>query len=142
MQSSRSYVTRLFSPLRAHSRSRLFDARFRADPPMLYHESVTSPATHDPTLLIHGGAWAIPAGAAAAHESGVRAALEAGYAILSLGASAIDAVQAAVSVLEDDPTFDAGRGSFLTSDGRVQLDALLMNGGRSKPGGVACVGGL
>jgi beta-aspartyl-peptidase (threonine type) len=106
---------------------------------MLYHESVTSPATHDPTLLVHGGAWAIPAGAAAAHESGVRAALEAGYAILSLGGSAIDAVQAAVSVLEDDPTFDAGRGSFLTSDGRVQLDALLMDGGRMKAGGVACV---
>ena len=100
---------------------------------------MTFPATHDPTLLVHGGAWAIPADAAAAHESGVRAALEAGYAILSLGGSAIDAVQAAVTVLEDDPTFDAGRGSFLTSDGRVQLDALLMDGGRMKAGGVACV---
>ena len=88
---------------------------------------------------MHGGAWAIPADAAAAHQSGVRAALEAGYAILSLGGSAIDAVQAAVTVLEDDPTFDAGRGSFLTSDGRVQLDALLMDGGRMKAGGVACV---
>jgi len=44
-----------------------------------------------------------------------------------------------VTVLEDDPTFDAGRGSFLTSDGRVQLDALLMDGGRMKAGGVACV---
>ena len=42
-------------------------------------------------------------------------------------------------MLEDDPTFDAGRGSFLTSDGRVQLDALLMDGGRMKAGGVACV---
>jgi beta-aspartyl-peptidase (threonine type) len=48
-------------------------------------------------------------------------------------------VAAAVTVLEDDPTFDAGRGSFLTSDGRVQLDALLMDGGRMKAGGVACV---
>jgi beta-aspartyl-peptidase (threonine type) len=100
---------------------------------------VTFPATHDPTLLVHGGAWAIPADAAAAHESGVRKALEAGYALLSLGGSAIDAVEAAVSVLEDDPAFDAGRGSFLTSDGRVQLDALLMDGGRMKAGGVACV---
>ena len=69
--------------------------------------SVTTPATHDPTLLVHGGAWAIPADAAEAHEAGVRAALEAGYAILSLGGSAIDAVQASVQVLEDDPTFDA-----------------------------------
>ena len=100
---------------------------------------MTSPATHDPTLLVHGGAWAIPADAAAAHESGVRRALEAGYAILSLGGSAIDAVEAAVTVLEDDPAFDAGRGSFLTSDGRVQLDALIMDGGRMKAGGVACV---
>jgi len=100
---------------------------------------VTNPATHDPTLLVHGGAWAIPADAAAAHEAGVRAALEAGYAILGRGGSALDAVQAAVTVLEDDPTFDAGRGSFLTSDGRVQLDALLMDGGRMKAGGVACV---
>jgi beta-aspartyl-peptidase (threonine type) len=106
---------------------------------MLYHIPVTFPATHDPTLLVHGGAWAIPADAAAAHERGVRNALEVGYDVLSLGGSALDAVEAAVTVLEDDTTFDAGRGSFLTSDGRVQLDALLMDGGRMKAGGVACV---
>jgi L-asparaginase / beta-aspartyl-peptidase len=92
-----------------------------------------------PILLVHGGAWAIPDDAAAAHENGVRNALEAGYRILARGAPALDAVEAAVTVLEDDPTFDAGRGSFLTSDGRVQLDALLMDGGRMKAGGVACV---
>jgi beta-aspartyl-peptidase (threonine type) len=91
------------------------------------------------TLLVHGGAWAIPADAAEAHEQGVRRALEAGHAILSKGGSALDAVEASVTVLEDDPTFDAGRGSFLTSDGRVQMDALLMDGGRMKAGGVACV---
>jgi beta-aspartyl-peptidase (threonine type) len=106
---------------------------------MLYDIPVTTSATHVPTLLVHGGAWAIPPDAAAAHEAGVRSALETGYAVLSLGGSALDAVEAAVSVLEDDPTFDAGRGSFLTSDGRVQLDALLMDGGRMKAGGVACV---
>jgi beta-aspartyl-peptidase (threonine type) len=98
----------------------------------------TSPV-RDPILLVHGGAWAIPDDAAEAHESGVRKALEAGYAILSRSGSAIDAVEAAVTVLEDDPTFDAGLGSFLTCDGRVQLDALLMDGGRMKAGGVACV---
>lgn len=69
----------------------------------------------------------------------MREALERGYAILSVGGSALDAVEAAVTILEDDPAFDAGRGSFLTSDGRVQLDALLMDGGRMKAGGVACV---
>lgn len=70
---------------------------------------------------------------------GVREALRAGYEILQRGGSAVDAVEAAVVELENDPTFDAGRGSFLTSDGRVQLDALLMDGGRMKAGGVACV---
>lgn len=94
---------------------------------------------HWPVLLVHGGAWAIPESDKAAHERGVRAALEAGYAILARGGPALDAVEAAVTVMEDDPTFDAGRGSFLTSDGRVQLDALLMDGGRMRAGGVACV---
>jgi beta-aspartyl-peptidase (threonine type) len=106
---------------------------------MFYDIAVTSTAHHTPTLLVHGGAWAIPADAASAHQAGVRNALETGYAILSRGGSSIDAVEAAVTVLEDNPTFDAGRGSFLTSDGRVQLDALLMDGGRMKAGGVACV---
>jgi beta-aspartyl-peptidase (threonine type) len=100
---------------------------------------VPSSPIRDPILIVHGGAWAIPADAAEAHESGVRIALETGYAILSRGGSAIDAVEAAVTVLEDDPTFDAGLGSFLTSDGHAQLDALLMDGGRMKAGGVACV---
>ena len=97
------------------------------------------PTPRKPVLLVHGGAWAIPDDAAKAHESGVRNALEAGYRILTCGGKALDAVESAVTVLENDPTFDAGRGSFLTSDGRVQLDALLMDGGRMKAGGVACV---
>lgn len=100
---------------------------------------MTSRATHTATLLVHGGAWAIPEADAPAHQAGVRRALETGYSVLCRGGSALDAVQEAVAVLEDDPTFDAGRGSFLTSDGRVQLDALLMDGGRMKAGGVACV---
>ena len=106
---------------------------------MVYHGHMTPHSTHLPTLLVHGGAWAIPASDAPAHEAGVRTALETGYAILARGGSALDAVEAAVIVLEDDPTFDAGCGSFLTSDGTVQLDALLMDGGRMKAGGVACV---
>ena len=90
-------------------------------------------------LLVHGGAWAIPLAEQAAHAAGVRGALEAGWAVLKRGGAAVDAVEAAVTVMEDDATFDAGRGSFLTADGRVQLDALLMDGGRMKAGGVACV---
>jgi L-asparaginase / beta-aspartyl-peptidase len=92
-----------------------------------------------PVLLIHGGAWAMPDDAVAAHEDGIASALAAGYALLEQGASAVDAVEAAVAVMEDDETFDAGRGSFLTQDGRVQMDALLMNGENLRTGGVACV---
>ncbi len=95
-----------------------------------------------PILLVHGGAWAIPDDAIEAHTFGVRSALLAGYALLERGATAVDAVEAAVAVLEDDEAFDAGRGSFLTRDGRVQLDALLMDGGITgsmRAGGVACV---
>ena len=92
-----------------------------------------------PVLLIHGGAWAMPDDVVAAHERGIANALRAGYAELTRGASAVDAVTAAVTVMEDDDTFDAGRGSFLTRDGRVQLDALLMNGANLRTGGVACV---
>ncbi len=100
-----------------------------------------------PVLLVHGGAWAMPDEACAPHAAGVRNALTAGYALLAKGASAVDAVEAAVAVMEDDETFDAGRGSFLTRAGTVQLDALLMDGGSLfegragtlRAGGVACV---
>ena len=92
-----------------------------------------------PVLLIHGGAWAMPDDAVDAHEEGIANALAAGYALLEQGASAVDAVEASVAVMEDDETFDAGRGSFLTQDGRVQMDALLMNGENLRTGGVACV---
>jgi beta-aspartyl-peptidase (threonine type) len=74
-----------------------------------------------------------------AHERGIARALDAGYAVLERGGRAMDAVEAAVVVMEDDEAFDAGRGSFLTQDGRVQLDALLMNGADLRAGGVACV---
>ncbi|MHB1701770.1 MAG: isoaspartyl peptidase/L-asparaginase [Acidobacteriaceae bacterium] len=94
---------------------------------------------HRPTLIIHGGAWAMPDDAVAAHQRGIANALAAGYALLEKGASSLDSVEAAVAVMEDDETFDAGRGSFLTRDGRVQLDALLMNGEDLRAGGVACV---
>lgn len=81
----------------------------------------------------------MPDDAVEAHKAGIAAALAAGYALLERGASALDAVEAAVTVMEDDEAFDAGRGSFLTRDGRVQLDALLMNGANLRTGGVACV---
>jgi beta-aspartyl-peptidase (threonine type) len=81
----------------------------------------------------------MPDDAIRTHEAGIANALAAGYALLERGGSAVDAVEAAVTVMENDEAFDAGRGSFLTRDGRVQLDALLMNGENLHTGGVACV---
>ena len=62
-----------------------------------------------------------------------------GWRVLERGGSALDAVEEAVVVMEDDEAFDAGRGSFLTADGRVQLDALIMDGATLRAGGVGCV---
>ncbi|MBZ5629516.1 MAG: isoaspartyl peptidase/L-asparaginase [Acidobacteriia bacterium] len=92
-----------------------------------------------PILLVHGGAWAIPDDMVEAHLHGVRNAAEAGWRVLECGGSALDAIEAAVLVMEDDETFDAGCGSFLTRDGRVQLDALMMDGRTLRAGGVGCV---
>ena len=91
-------------------------------------------------MLVHGGAWAIPDDAVEAHLQGVRAAAAAGFD------SVADAAEAALTrskppscTMEDDETFDAGRGSFLNMDGRVQLDACMMDGATLRAGGVGCV---
>ena len=93
----------------------------------------------NPVLVVHGGAWAIPDDMVDAHLSGVRNALAAGWRVLERGGSSLDAVEEAVVVMEDDETFDAGRGSFLNRDGKVQMDALIMDGGTLRAGGVGCV---
>ena len=93
----------------------------------------------DPVLLIHGGAWAIPDDMIEAHLRGVRNAIAAGWKILESGGPALDAIEEAVVVMEDDEAFDAGRGSFLNRDGKVQLDALIMDGATLRAGGVGCV---
>ncbi len=74
-----------------------------------------------------------------AHVRGVRNALAKGWRELDRGGTALDAVEAAVVIMEDDETFDAGRGSFLNRDGKVQLDALIMDGATLRAGGVGCV---
>ncbi len=93
----------------------------------------------NPVLVIHGGAWAMPDDMVDAHIRGVNNALAAGWRVLERGGSALDAVEEAVVILEDDETFDAGRGSFLNRDGKVQLDALIMDGATLRAGGVGCV---
>jgi beta-aspartyl-peptidase (threonine type) len=95
-------------------------------------------------LVIHGGAGAMrPVHGDEDHEErarqGLRNALEAGSAILNNGGSAVDAVEAAVRVLEDDPCFNAGRGSTLNAQGIVELDAAIMDGEDRRAGAVAGV---
>jgi beta-aspartyl-peptidase (threonine type) len=88
-------------------------------------------------IVVHGGAWSIPPEAREPHTRGCLAAADRGFAVLESGGSAVDAVVTAIEVLEDDPTFDAGRGSVLSAEGRVQLDAGLMDGGSLHVGAVA-----
>ena len=95
------------------------------------------------TLLIHGGAGGMTRARLSpeqdgAARAGLAAALAAGSAILENGGAALDAVEAAVGVLEDDPAFNAGRGAVLTGDGTISLDAAIM-AGDSRAGAVAGV---
>jgi beta-aspartyl-peptidase (threonine type) len=107
------------------------------DYPGIFPDEVDVPT--DPVLVVHGGAWAIPDDMVEAHLNGVRNAVAAGWQALAKGGSALDAVEEAVVVLEDDETFDAGRGSFLNREGKVQLDAFIMEGSTLRGGGVGCV---
>jgi len=93
----------------------------------------------DPVLVVHGGAWAMPDDMVEAHLHGVQNALAAGWRVLERGGTALDAVEESVVIMEDDETFDAGRGSFLNREGKVQLDALIMDGATLRAGGVGCV---
>jgi beta-aspartyl-peptidase (threonine type) len=93
----------------------------------------------NPVLVVHGGAWAIPDDMVEAHLNGVRNASTAGWRVLERGGSSLDAVEEAIVVMENDETFDAGRGSFLNRDGKVQLDAFIMDGSTLRGGGVGCV---
>ena len=88
-------------------------------------------------LIVHGGAWDIPDEAVEACKSGCHRALAAGWSILHRGGSALDAVEAAIIVLEDNPVFDAAYGSHLNFDGRVECDAIVMNGATLRAGAAA-----
>lgn len=92
-----------------------------------------------PSLIIHGGAGNIPDPAVEESRRGIGRALEAGWNILAAGGAAVDAVEAAIVSLEDDPAFDAGVGSHLNRDGRAQLDAIVMDGITLKAGAIAAV---
>ncbi len=98
-------------------------------------------------IAVHGGAGTIERGRLSEErELAIREALEkavrAGHEILESGGSSLDAVTAAVEILEDAPEFNAGRGAVLTSEGTVELDASIMDGGSLDAGAVASVKGV
>ncbi len=90
-------------------------------------------------IIAHGGAWDIPGDLHAEHVESCRAAVAAGWELLTDGATALQAVEAAVRVMEDHAVFDAGRGSHLNADGVVELDAGIMDGASLRAGAVASV---
>jgi beta-aspartyl-peptidase (threonine type) len=90
-------------------------------------------------IIVHGGAGAVTPERHDRLRAGVRASAEAGDAVLARGGSALDAVVAAVRVLEDDGEFNAGRGAVLTRDGTVETDASVMCGATQRVGAVAAV---
>lgn len=95
-------------------------------------------------IAVHGGAGALPAELVSSEKraryvQGLSRAVDAGYAILEAGGSSLDAVAAAVRVLEDDPLFNAGCGAALTREGWAELDAAIMEGKEQRAGAVASV---
>lgn len=96
-------------------------------------------ASRVPTLIVHGGAGADPAEGREDLRAGLREALTTGWQVLLDGGSALDAVEAAVRSLEAHPRFNAGRGAVLTRDGRVELDASIMEGDRLRAGAAGAV---
>ena len=96
------------------------------------------------SIAIHGGAGAVPRARLSPereqrYRAGLEAALEGGYAVLDRGGASLDAVTAAVRILEDDPAFNAGRGAALTREGAAELDAAIMDGRNQRAGAVASV---
>jgi beta-aspartyl-peptidase (threonine type) len=93
----------------------------------------------NPAIVVHGGAWDIPEDEHQAHTTGCLEAAKAGYKILTAGGPALEAVVAAVVVMEDNPAFDAGIGSHLNQAGNIQLDAGIMDGAALQMGAVAAI---
>lgn len=102
------------------------------------------PAAGPVTILVHGGAGALEPGRyTAAEEAAFKAklseALNAGYAVLQRGGAALDAVEAAIVIMEDSPLFNAGKGAVFTRDGKNELDASVMDGRTVNAGAIAGV---
>ena len=111
---------------------------------MTAHAATPAQATPRTALVIHGGAGVIERSALSGEdERAIRVdldrALDAGNAVLARGGAALDAVQAAIQVLEDSPRFNAGKGAVFNAQGRHELDASIMDGHTRRAGAVAGV---
>lgn len=95
-----------------------------------------------PAIIVHGGAGPIKDDSLPARLEGCKAAALAGWKIVEQGGSSLDAAEAAVVVLEDNPLFNAGTGSTLNSLGKVEMDAAIMEGTNLRAGAVAAVSGI
>jgi beta-aspartyl-peptidase (threonine type) len=109
-------------------------------PPAL--AQTTPPAAHKWSIVVHGGAGVIERKSMspeteAAYRAGVKTAMNAGAAVLEKGGSSLDAVEATIQILEDDPLFNAGRGAVFTAEGKNELDSAIMDGATLKAGAVA-----
>src|SRR3954470_15837225 len=93
-------------------------------------------------IILHGGAKEIDSKAEDANRSGCLAALQVGRVLLEDGGTAVEAIEAAIRVLEDDPTFNAGYGSDTNEDGEVEMCSGIMNGETLDVGAVAAIMGV
>src|SRR5688572_1414196 len=110
-------------------------------------DAQAAPRSPRAVLVIHGGAGTIDPSKITPelekqYHAALTRALEAGYTVLNSGGTSLDAVQAAVIVMEDDPLFNAGRGAVYTSDGHNEMDASIMDGSNRMAGAVASVRGI
>ena len=95
-----------------------------------------------PAIIVHGGAGPIKDDSLPARLDGCKAAAVVGWKILEQGGFALDAAEAAVVALEDNPLFNAGTGSTLNSLGKIEMDAAIMEGRSLRAGAVASVSGI
>jgi beta-aspartyl-peptidase (threonine type) len=105
-------------------------------------QSAPTAATHKWSIVVHGGAGVIerksmPPETEAEYRAAMKTAIETGAAVLAKGGTSLDAVQATIEYLEDNPLFNAGKGAVFTADGRNELDAAIMDGATLKAGAVA-----
>lgn len=119
-------------------------ARMKRADPVAAQGNPQRKTPHPWAIVLHGGAGVIERSsmtpeADAEYRAGLRRAITTGGAVLDKGGSAVDAVEAAIRVLEDDPLFNAGRGAVFAADGTNQMDAAIMDGATMRAGAVADV---